>query len=80
MLVFTQYDRLVRTKAFQLRGTDLDPDTLRTRSVQEAQQIFEGTLQSLQVTMDKLEIPMPTYARVSGVFCAIALPGIDLFL
>ena len=80
MLVFTQHDRLVRTKAFQLRGTDLDPDTLRKRSVEGAKEVFQGTLQSLQVTMDKLKIPMPTYARVSGIFCGVVLSSIDHFL
>ena len=80
MLVFTQHDRLVRTKAFQLRGTDLDSVTLRQRSEEEAQEVFKCTLQSLQVTMDNLKIPMPTYARVSGIFCGIVLPSVDHFL
>jgi hypothetical protein len=80
MLVFTQHDRLVRTKAMQLRGTGLDKATLDRRSVEDAQEVFKGTLESLQVTMDKLEIPLPTYARVSGIFYAFVLPGIDHFL
>jgi len=65
VLVFTQYDRLVRTKEFQLRGTDMDPDAQHQQSVKQAQESFRGTLQSLQVTMDHLGIPMPTYAKVS---------------
>ena len=80
MLVFTQHDRLVRTKEFQLRGTIKDPAALYQRSVEEAQEAFKGTLQSLQVTMDDLKIPMPTYARVSGILYAIVLLDIDHFL
>ena len=80
MLVFTQHDRLVRTKEFQLRGTNLDAATLRQRSVEGAQEAFKGTLQSLQITMDDLKIPMPTYARVSGISYTIVLLDIDHFL
>jgi hypothetical protein len=71
--VFTQYDRLVRVKEFQLRrNPDLDPhSSLPLRSVEEAQESFKGTLQSLKVTMDKLGIPMPTYVPVSGMFTAL---------
>ena len=58
----------------------MDPATLRQRSVEDAEEAFNVTLKSLQVTMDDLGIPMPTYARVSGIFCAIVLPGIDRFL
>jgi len=65
VLVFTQHDRLVKAKELQLREKNLDPATLRQRSVEEAQEAFKVTLQSLQVTMDKLGIPMPTYARLS---------------
>lgn len=68
MLVFTQYDRLERTKQFQLRGLGLDPASLRLRGVEEAQEAFKFTLQSLKVTMDNLGIPMPTYVTVSGIF------------
>jgi hypothetical protein len=71
--VFTQYDRLVRVKEFQLRGNPgLDPaSNLPLRSVEEAQESFKGTLQSLKVTMDNLWIPMPTYVPVSGMFTAL---------
>ena len=80
MLVFTQHDRLVRTKEFQLRATIKDPATLHQRSVEEAKEAFKGTEKSLKETMVNLKIPMPTFARVSGIFCAIALPSIDQFV
>ncbi|KAN0126342.1 hypothetical protein V8E53_015131 [Lactarius tabidus] len=68
MLVFTQYDRLVRTKEYQLRGTpDMVPATLHHQSAEVAQEVFKGTLKSVQVTMDRLRIPMPTCAKVSGL-------------
>jgi len=49
----------------QLRGTDMDEATKSRQSVEDAQEAFKVTLKSLQVTMDHLEIPMPTYAKVS---------------
>jgi hypothetical protein len=64
----------------QLRGTGLDKATQGRRGVEEAQKVFKGTLESLQVTMGHLGIPMPTYARVSGIFYATVLPGIDRLL
>jgi hypothetical protein len=64
----------------QLRGTDMDAATKSRQSVENAQEAFKVTLKSLQLTMDHLEIPMPTYAKVSGIFFAIILPSIDRFL
>ena len=77
VLVFTQHDRLVRTKTLQLQSTITDPNLLRQRSEQEAQDTFKGTLNSLRDTMGDLGIPMPKYATVSGIFPAISLLGID---
>ncbi|KAF8264392.1 hypothetical protein EI94DRAFT_1805870 [Lactarius quietus] len=72
VLVFTQYDRLVRTKEFQLRGIrDMDLTHRRERSVEEARKAFEETLRSLQSTMDQYRIPMPPYVTVSGKSQAI---------
>ncbi|KAF8257410.1 hypothetical protein EI94DRAFT_1758482 [Lactarius quietus] len=66
VLVFTQYDRLVRTKEVQLRGIrDMDLTHRRERSVEEARKAFEETLRSLQSTMDQYRIPMPPYVTVS---------------
>jgi hypothetical protein len=80
--VFTQYDRLVRTKEFQLRETqpDVDPAGRRGQSIANAQETFKGTLKSLEATTDHLGIPMPTFAKVSGMFAPFVLPGIDHML
>ncbi len=70
MIVFTQYDRLVRTKRFELEDEDqdMDPKVLDARSQAEAQQAFDVCIKSLQRTIDRLNTPMPKYARVSGMF------------
>ncbi|KAI9432389.1 hypothetical protein H4582DRAFT_2131814 [Lactarius indigo] len=67
VIVFTQYDRLVRTKEAELREDHphMDPTRLHDRGVEEAQKAFEDCLKSLQRTMDRLGIPMPPYATVS---------------
>lgn len=70
VIVFTQYDRLVRTKAAELREDypEMDPDQLRQLSLQDAQEAFNKCLNSLQRSADRLRIPMPLHARVSGTF------------
>ena len=70
MVVFTQYDKLVRTKEDELREDDenIDTATLKNQSKEEARKAFEVCVQSLQRTMDRLKIPMPRYVKVSGIF------------
>ncbi len=70
MVVFTQYDRLVRTKKAELKREheDMDPTTVDDRSKDEAQRTFEICTQSLQRAMDHLEISMPHYVKASGIF------------
>ncbi|KAH8986799.1 hypothetical protein EDB86DRAFT_3245998 [Lactarius hatsudake] len=67
VVVFTQYDRLVRTKEAELREDHphMDPTRLRDRGVEEAQKAFQDCLESLKRTMNRLKIPMPRYAKVS---------------
>jgi hypothetical protein len=69
IIVFTQYDRLVRTKELELREEypQMDPASLRATSLEDAQEAFNICLKSLQRTMNRLKIPMPSYARVSGM-------------
>ena len=45
----------------------MDRDVLHIRSVEEAWKAFDIRLQSLQRTMSRLGVPMPRYARVSGI-------------
>lgn len=83
VIVFTQYDRLVRTKRAELKEDHpyLDDHTLEGRSVEEAWKAFEKCLQSLQQTMRRLNVQMPPYARVSGTFLSRhQLPGINHLL
>jgi hypothetical protein len=70
VIVFTQYDRLVRTKRAELKEDHpyMDDHTLESRSVEEAWKAFEKCLQSLRQTMRRLNVQMPPYARVSGIF------------
>ncbi|KAH9022715.1 hypothetical protein EDB84DRAFT_1678396 [Lactarius hengduanensis] len=67
VIVFTQYDRLLRTKEAELREEhpNMHPTRLHDRGVEEAQKAFQECLESLKRTMNKLGIPMPRYARVS---------------
>jgi hypothetical protein len=69
VVVFTQYDRLVRTKKFELREEDdsMDPTILDERSKEEAQKALAICVQSLKQTMDRLNTPMPHYDNVSSI-------------
>jgi hypothetical protein len=58
----------------------MDPASRRNQSVAIAQEAFDSCLESLQVTTDHLGIPMPTYAKVSGMFAPFVLHGIDRLL
>ncbi|KAF8258804.1 hypothetical protein EI94DRAFT_1834787 [Lactarius quietus] len=63
VLVFTQYDRLERTKAKHLRGKpNMDKTSLRHQSIEDAEEAFETCLKTLKL---KPDTPMPTYAKVS---------------
>ncbi|KAH9062165.1 hypothetical protein EDB87DRAFT_1682171 [Lactarius vividus] len=67
VVVFTQYDRLVRTKEDELREDHphMDPTHRRNQSVVEAQKAFDVCLRLLELSMNRLGIPMPCHARVS---------------
>lgn len=69
-MVFTKYDQLVTMKRVQLKEIhpQMDDHTLDSRSVEEASNAFEKCLQNLGYTMRRLGVPMPPYARVSGIF------------
>ncbi|KAH9015511.1 hypothetical protein EDB85DRAFT_810210 [Lactarius pseudohatsudake] len=67
VLVFTQYDRLVRSKEAELQEEheNLDEISLRNQSEKNAAIAFNECLQSLQRILGRLNIPMPHCARVS---------------
>ncbi len=49
----------------------MDPTRLRDQSAEEAQKAFTICLQLLQRTMNRLGIPMPHYATVSGIIAPL---------
>lgn len=73
MVVFTQYDQLVKAKEVELREEypQMDPARLREMSCEDAEEAFNVCLKSLQRTMNYLDIPMPRYARVSGILSPV---------
>ena len=75
VIVFTQYDRLVRSKELELRQKHpgMRATELRERSVGEAGKAFEYCLQLLKRSMKLLGIPMPSYATASGIFAPFLL-------
>ena len=73
VVVFTQYDRLVRAELADLQdesgpGSKKDSANLRDRSMEEARKSFRKSLDSLQYNMRRLGIPMPPHVAVSGKF------------
>lgn len=76
VMVFTKYDRLVRTKRGQLKKDHpyMDDHTLDSRSAEEASKAFEKCLRFLGYTMRRLKIQMLPYARVSGIFVPLQYP------
>jgi len=73
VVVFTKYDRLIRTKKDELQEDegDLAPGDLDRRSREEAQGALDKCLESLKRTTIRLQTPMPRYVKVSS------LPGYD---
>ena len=73
LIVFTQYDRLVRTKEAELRQRypDMEATSLRERSVEDARGAFGYCLKLLERSMVRLKIPMPSYAKASGIFAPL---------
>lgn len=70
VIVFTKYDLLVSMMRENLKEDhpNMDKDSLDSQSEEEALNAFEKCLESLRQTMGRFRIPMPPYARVSGMF------------
>src|SRR5271155_795104 len=59
----------------------MDSTTLDENSKDEARKAFEICVQSLKRTMERLQIPMPHYVKVSGMLAPLYnLSGLDGFL
>jgi hypothetical protein len=69
VVVFTKYDRLLRTKKDELQEDHpgLKAEALDKRSKKEAQQVLGICVQSLERTMSGMNTPMPHYVNVSGI-------------
>ncbi len=72
--MFTQYDRLVRTKKAELEEDEGITDPVRYE--EDAQKAFEKCLGLVRKTIERyLKVPMPRYAKVSGIFVPFVLSG-----
>jgi hypothetical protein len=70
VIVFTKYDRLVRTKRDELQEEDssLSGDVLRERSREKAQIAFDKCVRSLERTLRETNTPKPNHVQVSGIY------------
>jgi hypothetical protein len=68
VVVFTKYDRLLRSKKIELRGDNdhPDPEDLVRRSQEEARKVLDRCVQSLEGAMNRLETQMPRHVNVSS--------------
>ena len=74
IIVFTKYDRLVRTKRVELQEDDdsLSEDVLRERSKEEARKVLDVCIQSLEHTLggmqtSKSQTLKAHHVNVSGI-------------
>jgi hypothetical protein len=72
VIVFTKYDQLVRIKETALREDYplMEPTNVHNLGVEEAWKTFGIWLGVLRRTINRLGIPMPFCATVSGIFFA----------
>jgi hypothetical protein len=72
VVVFTKYDRLVRTKRTELEedNVNLSPEDLDKRGEEEAQKALETCVQSLENTSRRLGLKNQTirHANISSIF------------
>jgi len=69
VVVFTKYDKLVRTKRDELREEDpgADPEVLARRSEVEVGNALNECIQCLKRSLHGMETPMVPHANVSGI-------------
>ena len=68
VVVFTQYDRLVKTKIkqFQRKNKNTTIDAAKQQGEVDALEALRVCVESLERSMKKLDVTMPPYAKVSG--------------
>lgn len=79
MIVFTKYDKLVRTRKEELREDypGMDSKALDERSKEEAEDALDECIQSLRHTLDGMKTPMVPHVSVSGMSPLSLLISID---
>jgi len=65
LIVFTQYDKLVRTKVVHLKGAKLTPELKHQRAEAQASEALRTCIESVEKTMNYLRIPLPPHVKVS---------------
>ena len=67
VIVFTQYDRLLRTKIAELAEDEGITD--HARSEEDARKAFDKCVGLVEKTITRyLKVPMPRFAKVSGMY------------
>ena len=68
VVVFTQYDRLVRTKIkqFQRKNKNATLEVAKQQGNVDATDAFQVCVESLERSMKELNVTMPPYSKVSG--------------
>jgi hypothetical protein len=75
VIVFTKYDRLVRTRRAELQeeNNGLSEDVLRERSEEEARKAFDKCIQLLERTLRDTNTPKPRHVNVSGTYLPLSV-------
>jgi hypothetical protein len=68
VVVFTQYDRLVKTriKQFQRKNKNTTLEAAKLQGEKDARDAFQVCVDSLERSMNKLNVTMPPFSKVSG--------------
>jgi hypothetical protein len=77
VVIFNKYDLLVRARTDELQEDKFSQEqgALYTESRKEAQISLDKSVTSLQVTMRRMQMPMPPYVKMS---CMISHSFFDL--
>ena len=75
VVVFTQYDRLVKTKIkqFQRKNSNTTTEAAKQQGEADALVALRVCVESLERSMKKLNVAMPPYAKVSGGLVCFAV-------
>jgi uncharacterized FlaG/YvyC family protein len=73
VVVFTQYDRLVRTKIkqFQRKNKNTTAEAAKQQGEVDASEALRVCVESLERSMTKLRVTMPPFSKVSGGYVSM---------